>query len=49
MNNIETVVTSDTKETGQNKQQCKQKEQSRMNNTETLATSETQDTGHNKY
>ena len=35
MNNIETVVTSDTQDTGQNKHQCKQKEQS----------SDTQDTG----
>ena len=45
MNNTETLATSDTQDTGQNKHQSKQKGQSRMNNTETLATSDTQDTG----
>ena len=49
MNNRETLPTSDTQDTGQNKHQSKQKEQPRMNNTETLTTSDTQDTGQNKY
>ena len=49
MNNTETLTTSDTQDTGQNKHQSKQKGQSRMNNTETLATSDTQDTGQNKH
>ena len=49
MNNTETLTTSDTQDTGQNKYQSKQKEQSRMNNTETLTTSDTQDTGQNKH
>ena len=44
MNNTETLTTSDTQDTGQNKHQSKQKGQSRMNNTETLTTSDTQDT-----
>ena len=39
MKNTETLTTSDTKDTGQNKHKSKQKGQSRMNNTETLATS----------
>ena len=45
MNNTETLATSYTQDTGQNKHQSKQKGQSRMNNTETLTTSDTQDTG----
>ena len=49
MNNTETLTTSDTQETGQNKHQSKQKGQSRMNNTETLTTSDTQDTRQNKH
>ena len=49
MNNTETLTTSDTQDTGQNKHQSKQKGQSRMNNTETLTTSDTQDTGQNKH
>ena len=49
MNNTETLTTSDTQETGQNKHQSKQKGQSRMNNTETLTTSNTQDTGQNNH
>jgi hypothetical protein len=44
MNNTETLTTSYTKDTGQNKNSSNQKEQSRMNNTETVATSDTQDT-----
>ena len=48
MNNTETLTTSDTQDTVPNKQQSKQKGQSRMNNTETLATSDTQDTVQNK-
>jgi hypothetical protein len=44
MKNTETLVTSDTQDTGQNKHSRKQKGQSRMNNTETLTTSDTQDT-----
>ena len=48
MNNTETLATSDTQDTGQNKHQNKQKGQSRMNNTETLSTSYTQDTVQNK-
>ena len=44
MNNTETVATSDTQDTGQNKHYSTQKGQLRMNNTETLATSDTQDT-----
>ena len=44
MNNTETLATSDTQDTGQNKHQNKQEGQSRMNNTETLATSYTQHT-----
>ena len=47
--NTETLTTSDTQDTGQNKHQSKQKGQSRMNNTETLTTSDTQDTGQNKH
>ena len=47
MNNTETLTTSNTQDTGQNKHQSKQKGQSRMNNTETLVTSDTQDTGQN--
>ena len=35
MNNTETLTTSDTQDTGQNKHQSKQKGQSRMNNTDT--------------
>ena len=49
MNNTETLTTSDTQDTGQNKHQSKQKGQSRMNNTETLTTSDTQDTRQNKH
>ena len=49
MNNTETLTTSDTQDTGQNKHQSKQKGQSRMNNTETLVTSDTQDTGQNNH
>ena len=49
MNNTETLTTSDTQETGQNKHQSKQKGQSRMNNTETMTTSDTQDTRQNKH
>jgi hypothetical protein len=49
MNNTETLTTSDTQDTGQNKHSSKQKGQSRMNNTETLTTSDTQDTGQNKH
>ena len=49
MNNTETLATSDTQDTGQNKHKSKQKGQSRMNNTETVATSDTQDRGRNKY
>ena len=49
MNNTETLTTSDTQETGQNKHQSKQKGQSRMNNTETLTTLDTQDTRQNKH
>ena len=48
MNNTETLTSSDTQDTVQNKHYSKQKGQSRMNNTETLATSDTQDTGQNK-
>ena len=47
--NQETLTTSDTQDTGQNKHQSKQKGQSRMNNTETLVTSDTEDTGQNKH
>ena len=47
MNNTETLTTSNTQDTGQNKPQSKQKGQSRMNNTDTLVTSDTQDTGQN--
>ena len=43
MDNTETLTTSDTQDTGQNKHQSKQKGKSRMNNTETLTTSDTQD------
>ena len=49
MNNTETMTTSDTQDTGQNKHQSKQKGQSRMNNTETLVTSDTEDTRQNKH
>jgi hypothetical protein len=49
MNNTETLATSDTQDTGQNKHRSKHKEQSRMKNTETVATSDTQDTGQNKH
>ena len=49
MNNTEKLATSDTQDTGQNKNQSKQKVQSRINNTETLTTSDTQDTGQNKH
>ena len=49
MNNTETMTTSDTQDTGQNKYQSKQKGQSRMNNTETLVTSDTEDTRQNKH
>ena len=48
MNNTETLATSDTQDTGQSKDQSKQKGESRMNNPETLASSDTQDTGQNK-
>jgi hypothetical protein len=43
MNNPETLATSNTQDTGQNKHQNKQKGQSIMNNTETLSTSYTPD------
>jgi hypothetical protein len=43
MNNTETLTTSDTQDTRQNKHKSKQKGQSRMNNRETLTTSDTQD------
>ena len=43
MNNTETLTTSDTQDTGQNKHYSKQKGQSRMNNAKTLTTSDTQD------
>jgi hypothetical protein len=49
MNNTETLTTSVTQDTGQNKHQSKQNGQLIMNNTETLTTSYTQDTEHNKY
>jgi hypothetical protein len=49
MNNTETLSTSDTQDTGQNKNESKQKGRSRMNNTETLTTSDIQDTGQNKH
>ena len=49
MNNTETLATSNTQDTGQNKHQSKQEGQSRMNNAETLTTSDTQDTGQNKH
>ena len=45
MNNTETLATSDTEDTGQNKHKSKQKGQSRMNNPKKLATYSTQDTG----
>ena len=48
MNNPETLATSDTQNTEQNKHQSNQKEQSRMNNTEAVATADTQDTVQNK-
>ena len=43
------MTTSNTQETGQNKHQGKQKEQSRKNNTETMLTSDTEDTRQNKH
>ena len=49
MNNPETLTTSYTQDTGQNKHKSKQKGQSRMNNTETLTKSDTQDPGQNKH
>ena len=49
MKNTETLTTSYTQDTGQNKHKSKQKGQSRMNNTETLTTSETQDPVQNKH
>ena len=49
MNNTEILTPSDTQDTGQNKHQSNQQEQSRIHNTEKLATSDTQDTGQNKH